>query len=311
MEHQDKQTGVVAAILVATITSLAMLGFTAQVQAQEATSEGNYIPDDGGTARINQAGKLRLLSQHIPAMACVMLYSNDVENMTPMLTASINQYEAILNALRDGDPEMGIFGAETKPRILKYHNDLAAFWGPFRAASENIAAGKQVEESLIFISKENMALLELAKALVGEIRTKYSNPTEITESEALLIDLAGRQRMLTQKIAKESCGIETGNDALGSLEDLKKTSALFETTLQALANGMPMAGLAPPPTEQIRNSLQDALGGWQDTKAVLSGMTGKGSADGGSIKLLFDLLAAERGKMNTVTDLYSEYARTH
>ncbi len=311
MEHQDKQTGVVAAILFATITSLTMLGFSAQVQAQGAKSDGNYIPDDGGTARINQAGKLRLLSQQIPAMACVMLYSNDAASMTPMLTASIDQYERILNALREGDPEMGIFGAEEKPRILKYHSDLTAFWGPFRAASENIVAGKQVEESLLFISKENMALLDLAKALVGEIRTKYSNPIEITGSEALLIDLSGRQRMLTQKIAKESCGIETGNMALGSLDDLSKTSALFETTLLALANGMPMAGLAPPPTEQIQQSLQDALGGWQDTKAVLSGMTGKGSADGGTVRHLFDLLAAERGKMNTVTGLYSEYARTH
>lgn len=311
MEHQDKRTGVVVAILFAAITSLPLLGFTTPMHAQEAQSEGNYIPDDGGTERINQAGKLRLLSQHIPAVACVMIYSNDAESMVPLLTASIDQYERILTALRDGDPEMGIFGAEEKPRILKYHSDLTTFWGPFRAASENIVAGKRVEESLIFISKENMALLELAKALVGEIRAKYSNPTEITESEALLIDLSGRQRMLTQKMAKESCGIETGNDALGSLDDLNKTSALFETTLLALANGMPMAGLAPPPTEQIQQSLQDALGGWQDTKAVLSGMTGKGSADGGTVRHLFDLLAAERGKMNTVTGLYSEYARTH
>ena len=55
-----------------------------------------------------------------------------------------------------------------------------------------------------------------------------------TKSDALLINLAGRQRMLTQKMAKELLMEAIG---MGGKEKLKKTMKIFEDTLNALING--------------------------------------------------------------------------
>ncbi len=312
MRYREKQKGVLSAFAITV-----GLCFSMQAYAQEANSEtasGNnamagYAEEDGGTQRINLAGKFRSLSQRIPAVACVLVNSEDPETMAPMLAKSGKRFNRILAALRDGDDELGIHGKEEKRRILVRLDELAALWAPIFEAGQHISAGTDVEESLKYISENNMALLQAAKLLVAEIEAEYANPVDITVSEALLINYSGRQRMLSQKVAKEACGVATGNAALGSVDDLKATVSMFNMTLMALKNGMPEAGLMAAPTDQIKEQLESSIKGWEGISATTSQVTGEGSIDSKAMTDLFWSLDAARKAMNKITGLYADFAK--
>ena len=60
-----------------------------------------------------------------------------------------------------------------------------------------------------------------------------------------VINLAGKQRMLVQKMTKEAFMINAGNE--NSRKDLKETSELFDKTLNGLISGNEEMGLPPAP----------------------------------------------------------------
>lgn len=270
-----------------------------------------YAADQGGSDRINFAGKTRMLSQRIAAAACIEAHSDDKAEMAATLDAAIVKYDKILNALRDGNPEMHIVGAEKKRKILVRLDAQSELWKPFYAAAGIIKSGKDSEESLKFIAENNMALLGLAKDMVVEVKAKYANPVDITESEALLIGFAGRQRMLTQKIAKEACGVVSDHTLFGNLDDMNKTIAMYKTTLNALYDGMPAVGLMPPPTDETKANLEQAMNMWKETNEVLSTISGKDSIDASQLVDLFKTLHENLIIMNKITGQYSVYAETH
>lgn len=67
-----------------------------------------------------------------------------------------------------------------------------------------------------------------------------------SEEFGAIINLSGKQRMLTQKMSKEVMLIALDVDKAANLENLKKTSSLFDRTIKGLRNGD--AGLKLPPT---------------------------------------------------------------
>ncbi len=63
------------------------------------------------------------------------------------------------------------------------------------------------------------------------------------KGDAVIVNLAGKQRMLTQKMTKEALAVSRG---LEKEENLKKTADLFDRTLKGLISGD--AELNLPPT---------------------------------------------------------------
>jgi len=311
MKPTNSNNGLRKALGAVAFSTFAILsiGLPAPVAMAETATVNNSSQEDGGNQRINHAGKLRMLSQRLPAAACVLAYSGSSETAAEALAAASNKFDRILTGLRNGDPELGIVGAEKKRRTLVRLEEVKGQWEPFQAAINDILAGKNVEASMGYLSEHNMALLDAAKALVTEESAEYSNPAELTQANALLINFAGRQRMLTQKIAKESCGVETGNPSLGTLDNMKETVSLFETTLNALRDGMPAAGVKAPPTEEIRDHLIKATDRWNETKMFLAGITGKGSIGSEAQAQIFHRLSKEVKAMNVITGLYAAHSK--
>jgi len=312
MINRKKSTGTLSAFAMAAGLCLSVFAYAHDAKSE--TAAGNnamvgYAEEDGGTQRINLSGKFRSLSQRIPAVACVLVYSGNTETMEPMLDKAGKRFTHILSALRVGDEKFGVYGPEGKRRVLERLDALSELWAPFYKAGQDLSTGQNIAESLQYISETNMDLLQAAKLLVTEIEAKYSNPVDITVSEALLINYSGRQRMLSQKVAKEACGVATGNTALGNIDDLQATVSMFKTTLMALKNGMPEAGLMAPPTDQIKAQLESAIKNWEEISAATSKITGKGSIDGKEMFDLFWALDAARKEMNKITVLYAEFAK--
>lgn len=309
MIQKAKQNSILAALVAAGMC----ISMQAQAESSKASdSEYDASSDDGGIERIEHASDFESLSQQIPAEACVFANSGHSAELAPLLGHAIEQFDHDLDALRNGgDPEHGMVEAEHNHRVLMHLDKLEELWGPFKAATENLAAGKNVDESLAYLAENNLALLDEAARLFTEVETEYANPVLVTESEALLLDFTSRERMYIEKISKESCGIVMGIPALGTVEDMHKSRATFEAILGALINGMPSAGVVKAPTEEILDALDDASEHWDEATVLLDKITGKDSIDHDTLEELFAILEKKRENFDEIELLYGHYAHAH
>ena len=92
------------------------------------------------------------------------------------------------------------------------------------------------------------------------------NFLNVQESKGVVINLAGRQRMLTQKMSKEAFSpLEKQNH----FNNLKKTADLFNSTLSGLIDGDRKLNLPPIENEKIKNQLLKVKKLWEPfSKAV-------------------------------------------
>lgn len=267
------------------------------------------LEDVGGSIRIAAAGKLRMLSQRVSVVACNYVAGVATERSLEIFKASKAEFRKILTALVNGDEGMGIIGAETQRKTLAEIKKVEALWLPFEAALDGIIAGTDVETNVAYIAANNDALLAEANVLTSKIAGEYANPAELTQASAMLVDISARQRMLTQKIAKLVCAVATGNASLGNPEDLSKAMEMFEVSLNALRNGLPEAGINPPPTPEIKALLDASSENWTVIKAEITKVTGPGSVDVETQARIFDLLDKKLAEMIKISALYAEEAK--
>ncbi|MCP5062107.1 MAG: PAS domain-containing protein [Ignavibacteriae bacterium] len=82
----------------------------------------------------------------------------------------------------------------------------------------------------------------------------------VQESSGAIINIAGRQRMLTQKMSKEALGVLNG---IQKPETLKSTSELFQTSLSGLIYGEEKLHLPPVSNDIIKTQLLKVKGLWE------------------------------------------------
>ncbi|MEM1185458.1 MAG: methyl-accepting chemotaxis protein [Planctomycetota bacterium] len=127
-------------------------------------------------------------------------------------------------------------------------------------------------------------LLGLQALVVGGVAWVASAST----ADALQINLAGRQRMLSQRMAKEfgeHLASDTAEAAGDALERLGKTVGLFDRTLEALINGGTTSGaggnevVLPPAQGEAVEALNTGLTRWGTVKAALDPVIGGTASD--------------------------------
>lgn len=99
------------------------------------------------------------------------------------------------------------------------------------------------------------------------------------DGAAKAINIAGRQRMLSQKMAKEAAMSSAG---LGIREELSNTMALFEKSHDALMNGNKEWGIAKLEDQKIIAHLNSVERDWRQYKALLEN-TVQGSSELGDV----------------------------
>ena len=267
------------------------------------------VEEDGGSARINLAGNLRMLSQRIPAAACSLNAGIAPTESEAALSGALADFDRILAGLEFGDEELGVFGAEERRKTLRIIEELQNMLAPMKAALAETSDGVPTEAAVQVLADANMDLLGVAAMLVTELASQYANPTALLQADALTMDIAGRQRMLTQKASKEVCLVLSGVNADASREEISGTVNIFESSLDALRNGNQAVGILAPRDEAISEGLNTVLASWTAIKPHLETVQSGGTLDDETRAIVFMGLNNTMVEMNSVVALYTEQSK--
>jgi len=290
-------------------SAFARSGNVPTVTAQEKLEFAQFLEDIGAAERINFSGKLRMLSQRIPAAACNLNAAIVTEESGPLLTGASAEFDKIVNALEFGDEDLGIVGTEEHRKTLAAIADLHEKWTVVYDAAVEVSNEGPTDDLVQVIADSNMPLLGSAKLLVSEVSGQYADPTALLQADALRIDIAGRQRMLTQKISKEVCFISSDINAEASMEVLGSTINMFEMSLNALHHGMPEAGIGAAPSAEIEAQLVKVAADWAVIKPHLDTVLAGGALDDATRGEVFSGLNKTMVNMNIAVGMFADSSK--
>jgi nitrate/nitrite-specific signal transduction histidine kinase len=268
-----------------------------------------FLEDAGDSQRINFSGKLRMLSQRVPAAACYVQAGIDTADTTALLLAASDEFEMITAALEFGNPDIGIIGAEERRKTQVGLGKLNELWAPVGELARSTAAGGATVEDITSIAEHSVPLLDMAKTMVTVIVGEYAQPAAVLQSDAMLIDIAGRQRMLAQRMSKNVCLIAAGINVEVATAELQVASETFHTSLMALKTGMPAAGIMPPPNDDIANGLDAVIATWVEVQPIVNSAVGGEALDAEQLSIMFHGANALTGMMNATVGRYSDASK--
>lgn len=290
------------ALLASAVLTFAFTPLAAE-QTIQVGQEAYYMADDGNQ-RINLSGRLRMLSQRIPGMACNCAAGIETAASEANLAAAVEEFSVILAGLQVGDPDLEIYGPEDSRRILNGINQLQERWEPIETLAADVLARNAENAAVDELAASSLPLLTDAQILVGRIVERHYDHVFEVQSEAFTIDFAGRQRMLLQQMSKNICLLHTETATEQTLQELEKGYALFDATLTALQNGMPEVGVLAPLNETVADGLQVVDDGWTALNPLLQrAMAGEKFDEATRVQLFHDLNALT-GKMNETVKMY-------
>ena len=200
------------------------LGATVGATTAQA-SEVAQTKQQSGTI-INLAGKQRMLTQKMSKEALFIAKGISVDANKASLAKTVALFDKTLKGLVAGDESLKL-PATTNKDILAQLQVVSDLWTPFKVAIE--------KGDLKTINAENIALLKNMNKAVGMYAAESGSTLDPKKAKAL--NLAGKQRMLSQKMTKELLLVANGIDADANTANAKKTVALFDKTLKELTSG--------------------------------------------------------------------------
>ncbi len=216
---------------------------------------------------INLSGKQRMLTQKMSKEILLIAKGiNVTENKN-----NLRQTEIIFNrtliGLLNGDSELGLVKIEN-PQIVQQLNKVAELWKVFRENVDTVLIGNTSITVLRNTAKQNMPLLKAMNKTVKMYERESCSTLE--EWMAVTINLAGKQRMLTQKMTKELLLVAVDIEPKTNRARLAETVSLFERTLAGLLDGDGELGLPGTKNTAIRTQLMLVKKRWDEYKPILT-----------------------------------------
>jgi nitrate/nitrite-specific signal transduction histidine kinase len=195
---------------------------------------------------INKAGSLRYTANRLAKAYFQIGMGVDVDRSKRVLDSATAMYDRRLVELKNYSPT---------PEIKETYVALEKAWIGYKdlllGSVPNPEAGKKV----LLVSEE---IVTIANKATGQLAT-YSNSTQ-----GKLVNISGRQRMLSQRIAKYSQAMAWGVAPAGAQAEIDSSKAEFVKMLNEL-----MA--APANTPQIKEELSLGNQQWIFFDAALTG----------------------------------------
>ncbi len=214
--------------------SIILLGlgalFVANCMATPTTTEYGII--------LNLSGKQRMLTQKISKQVVLIALQFETDANVKNLEVSSELFAKTLQGLRKGDADLEL-PATTDRDILAQLTKVDKLWLEFVPTINTIIASKAVtKDQLASIASLNLPLLqEMNNCVKLYEKDSYKSGMIADPGLAVSINLAGKQRMLTQKMSKEFFLVAYGYDVDSNKVNLTDTYSLFDKTLQGLLHG--------------------------------------------------------------------------
>ena len=242
---------------VVALSACLTLNVQAEAPKTEVKSEKTQIKQQSGTV-INLAGKQRMLTQKMSKESLFIAKGINVKANTESLKKTSELFDKTLKGLVGGDETLKL-PKTTDKDILAQLEKVSKLWEALKPSIDKVVDGKSDKATLEAIAKENIPLLKNMNQAV-QMYAKASGST-LSPEMAKTINLAGKQRMLTQKMTKELLLVANGIDADANKENTKKTGTLFESTLKDLIDKCK--------NEEIKTQLGVVAKLWGDYKVII------------------------------------------
>lgn len=256
------------------IGTLALAAFAAAALAtpRPASATDTRSPAEALRIELDMAGRQRLLSQRVVSAACLLTLGLDPASQELALVEAHDIFAATLDQLERGDPAMQL-APVSDPVVRSAITQARLAWTPAAAGIEAILAGDGGPDRLTGLAAAEPALLTASQNLVMALAaTGAQDSTHAAEARAL--DLAARQRMLSQATLKEACLITAAGvtriDPAPHVTALNARVAMFEDTAGTLRGGDEDLGVAPPPGPDAETALDTVQETWQDIRGLLN-----------------------------------------
>ena len=205
------------------------LSMTAQAKSKQ--SDTRTEQEQQYAVVINLSGKQRMLTQKMSKEALLIAKGIDVKDNCKNLKETIALFDKILKGLINGDTNLKLPKTQDK-EILTHLKIITKLWESFKEHVDLVAMGKTEKLTLEAIDKGNLPLLKRMSIVVKMY--EESSLSKMNSQMARTINLAGRQRMLTQKMTKELLLIANRLHSNANTQSLKNSGELFKTTLSNL-----------------------------------------------------------------------------
>lgn len=219
---------------------------------------------------LNLSGRQRMLTQKMSKETLLIVADIDAPANRKNLSATLNLFETTLAGLRDGDSTVNL-PPTANSRIVKQLDKVLGLYTELKPVFE-VATGGGVPsaEQLTQLEQNNLPLLKNMNKVV-KMYERESRKTLVGNTDlAVVINLAGKQRMLTQKMAKEYLFVFLEINQAENRLRVRETSSLFRRTLIGLLDGDTDLELPGTTEPKIRAQLAIVASLWETFAPVIA-----------------------------------------
>jgi hypothetical protein len=217
---------------------------------------------------INLAGKQRMLIQKMSKEAMLIKLGIDIEKSQKSLKESSTLFDKTLKGLLYGDKDLDLVPIKDK-KIRASLQNIEKLWRPFYKKIKDIYQLKNLtDDTFKYIEENNLKLFNEMNKIVylyADSGTQGDNKLAMAND----INLAGKQRMLTQQIAKDLLFYQAGLNRDKALKSIKKSVKLFDKTLKGLFNGDKELKIIGTKLPDIVNQLKVVEKSWKGCKPLI------------------------------------------
>jgi len=188
---------------------------------------------------INLAGKQRMLTQRMSKEALLIKAKIQTDKNINLLSKDMKLFDKTLDGLMQGDNDLELVQVNS-PIVQNQLKVVKKLWQPFNQSIQKVINQTANKNDYNYIIKNNIPLLKNMHKAVLLFVDESKKVSKIKSNLAEDINIAGRQRMLTQKMAKDMLQITLNIDKQNATKDLKNTKQLFSKSLKLLQSRKPI-----------------------------------------------------------------------
>jgi hypothetical protein len=228
------------------------------------------------TIIIDLSGKQRMLTQKMTKEAFLIKLGIDKESNIKKLKQSSRLFDKTLKGLLSGDKELKLVALKDS-KIDEQLKKVDSIWRPFYAEIKNILNNSSSKKSYITISSKNEELLkEMDRAV--ELYTLQDKKSGFVLANDM--NLAEKQRMLLQKMAKSLVVANNGIEVKKHRDEFLASQKLFDKTLEGLSVGDSSLKLRGTKLPFIKKQLEVVKKLWNsEQKKFKTALAGEGTKE--------------------------------